>query len=428
MLDIKFIKEHPEIVKLNLKKRFKEDKISLIDKVIKNHDSWLKLKKDSEELRCKRNQLSEEINELKKKNESIKNLIREVQEIPDKIKSLEEKQSKIYEEMQSILTQLPNILDKNVPIGKDASENKEIKKIGKIIKPKFELLNHVDLVEKRNLADFEQGTLVAGKRFNFLIGDLALLDIAIQRYAIDFLTKKGFTFLVTPLMLNRKSIAGAVNLNDFEDVIYKVENEDLYLIATGEHSLVSLYKNCTFNKKDLPIKICTVTPCFRKEIGGHGVDSKGIFRMHQFNKVEQVVICSPEDSYKYLEEMQGITESFFKSLKIPFRVITICSGDLGPKMSKQYDIEAWFPREQKYKEVTSAGNTTDYQSNKLNIKYINTDGEKKSVHMLNNTMVATSRAMVAILENFQNKDGTVTVPKPLVPYIYNKKKIGGFKK
>ena len=278
----------------------------------------------------------------------------------------------------------------------------------------------MDLVEKRNLADFEQGTLVAGKRFNFLIGDLALLDIAIQRYAIDFLTKKGFTFLVTPLMLNRKSIAGAVNLNDFEDVIYKVENEDLYLIATGEHSLVNYLQGRTLTK--LPIKLCTLTPCFRKEIGGHGVDMKGLFRMHQFYKVEQVVCCLPKDSEKIHHEMEAITEEFFTSLGIPFKVIELCSGDLGDKFARQWDIEAWFPRQEAYREITSAGNCTDYQSRKLNIKY-DINGEKNFVHLLNNTMVATSRAIVAILENYQNPDRTIIIPNVLVPYMNGKKKI-----
>ncbi|MBS3172490.1 serine--tRNA ligase, partial [Candidatus Woesearchaeota archaeon] len=422
-------RENPDLVKENLRKRNQEEKVIWVDTISSSDKRWRELKQKADRLRNQRNILTEEIRKAKEKKKDVNSIIKEAKEIPQKIEQIETEMEELRQMIDSFLMRLPNMIHESVPKGKTAEDNKPIKFfLPKPKKSSFELRNHVDLLEKSGLANFDAGRDNSGQGFNYLTGEMAELDLSLQRYGVDYLIDKGFKLVGTPLLLNKKTLQGAVNFDDFRDVIYKLEGEDLYLIATGEHSLVSLYKNCTFNKKDLPIKICTVTPCFRKEIGGHGVDSKGIFRMHQFNKVEQVVICSPEDSYKYLEEMQGITESFFKSLKIPFRVITICSGDLGPKMSKQYDIEAWFPREQKYKEVTSAGNTTDYQSNKLNIKYINTDGEKKSVHMLNNTMVATSRAMVAILENFQNKDGTITVPKPLVPYIYNKKKIGGFKK
>jgi len=249
----------------------------------------------------------------------------------------------------------------------------------------------------------------------------------LQRFGIDFLLKKGFQVVVPPLALNKKALCGTVPLDEFKDVIYKIEDEDLYLIATAEQPLVSLNSNKTFSKEDLPIKICAITPCFRKEIGSRGVDTKGLFRMHQFNKVEQVIVSDQESSYDLLEEMESITEEFFKKLEIPFRVIEICSGDLGPKQTKQYDIEAWFPRQQEYQEVTSASNTGEYQSATLNIKY--TEGEeKKFCHLLNNTMVATSRAMVAIIENFQNKNGTITIPKALRKYMNGKKKIGGFKK
>jgi seryl-tRNA synthetase len=254
---------------------------------------------------------------------------------------------------------------------------------------------------------------------------LAELDLALQKFGIDFLLKKGFKLIIPPLMLNKKTMGGTIPLQDFKEVVYKIEGEDLYLIGTSENSLVSLHKNKTYDKKDLPIKICAVTPCFRKEIGSRGVDTKGLFRMHQFNKVEQVIISNQEDSYDLLEEMEKITEEFFKKLEIPFRVVEICSGDLGPKQTKQYDIEAWFPRQNQYQEVTSASNTEEYQSISLNIKY--QDGEeKKFCHMLNNTMVATSRAMVAIIENFQNKDGTINIPKALRKYIGGKKKIGGY--
>lgn len=428
MFNINLIRENPDLIKENLRKRNQEEKILWIDTIVSSDKRWRELKQKADRLRNQRNVLTEEIRKAKEKKKDINSILKEAKEIPKKIEQIEGEMEELRQLIDSFLMRLPNMLHEKVPYGKTSEDNKPIRFF--LPSPKkstFELMNHVDLLERSNLANFDAGRENAGQGFNYLIGDMAELDLSLQRYGIDYLLEKGFKIIGTPLLLNKKTMQGAVNFDDFRDVIYKIENEDLYLIGTGEHPLVSLFKNYTFNKKDLPIKICTVTPCFRKEIGGHGVDSKGIFRMHQFNKVEQVIICAPEDSYKYMEEMQGITESYFKSLKIPFRVIEICSGDLGPKMSKQYDIEAWYPREQKYKEVTSAGNTTDYQAIKLNIKYIDKDGEKKYVHMLNNTMVATSRAMVAILENFQNKDGTITVPKPLIPYLNNKKKLGGFK-
>ena len=306
------------------------------------------------------------------------------------------------------------MLHAKVPLGRDATKNKFVRKWGRP-KKSTKLKNHVELAESLNVADFDQGREVSGKGFNYLKGKLAQLDFALQRYGVDFLLKKGFTLVNPPIMLRRDTLLGAVDLEAFENVIYKVENEDLYLIGTAEHSLVSYLKNKTIKKEELPIKICALTPCFRKEIGEHGVDMKGLFRMHQFNKVEQVVFTTQENSYKILEELQKITEEFFKGLKIPYRVIEICSGDLGGKLAKQYDIEAWMPRQGEYAEVTSAGNCTDYQARRLNIKYLE-NGEKKYCHILNNTMVATSRAMVAILENYQEKNGNVKIPKVLWKY------------
>ncbi len=427
MLDIKIIRDNPELVKSNLKKRFQEDKLPWIEEIISKDKKWRLLKQKADKLRNQRNTLTEEIKEFKKQGKDVAPRLKLAKEIPAKIENVENEMAEIKTQINSYLGRLPNILHESVPIGKTEADNLPIRFSGEPKHPAFELRNHVELLEKNNLADFEAGRNNAGQGFNYLIGELAELDLALQQYGVDFLLDKGFQLIGTPLMLNKETISGAINFTDFQEVIYKIDGENLYLIPTGEHPLVSLFKNKTFQKKDLPIKLCTITPCFRKEIGGHGVDSKGLFRMHQFYKVEQVVICTEEESYLYLEEMQKISENFFKTLKIPFRVINICSGDLGPKMAKQYDIEAWFPREQKYKEVTSAGNTTSYQATKLNIKYIDKEDQKKYVHLLNNTMVATSRAMVAILENFQNPDGTINVPKPLRKYMHKKKKIGGLK-
>jgi seryl-tRNA synthetase len=428
MINIKFIRENADLIKKNLEKRNQDEKTEWVDKILTNDIRWRNLKQKSDKLRNKRNTLTDEIKELKKKDQDVTPRIKLAKEIPSKIQTIECEMEELQKQNISYQSRLPNLLHDSTPLGKSEEDNIPFNfYIEEPKKAKFELRAHVDILERSFLANFEAGRKNTGQGFNYLLGDMAHLDLAIQNYGVDFLTKKGFQLVGVPLMMNKEALNGAVNFEEFRDVIYKVEGEDLHLIGTGEHPLVALFKNKTFNNADLPIKVCTLTPCFRKEIGGHGVDSKGIFRMHQFYKVEQVVISNQKDSYDHLEEMQKISEDFFKSMKIPFRVIKICSGDLGPKMAKQYDIEAWYPREQKYKEVTSAGNTTEYQSAKLNIRYIDGDGEKKYVHLLNNTMVATSRAMVAILENFQNADGTINVPKPLRKYM-NKKKIGGFKK
>ena len=416
MLDIKFIVENPSEVKHNLKKRFKEGQIWMVDELIQDYTSFKLLKKEIDDLRSERNKLSKEINKLKKEKKKADKEIKEAAKIPSRVKEFEEKMDLLKSNMNEKLIQLPNMLHSTTPVGEDESKNPEIKKVGKPKKFDFKLKSHGELAESLNIADFEAGRKVAGQGFNYIIGELAQLDYALQRYGVDYLIQRGFTFVVPPMVLNKKTLSGAVNIADFKEVIYKVEGEDLYLIGTGEHPLVALFAGKVLDKKDLPTKLCTVTPCFRKEIGSRGVDTKGLFRMHQFNKVEQVMLSSKENSFDRLEEMEKITEDFFESLEIPFRVIEICSGDLGDKFAKQYDIEAWFPRQEGYKEVTSAGHCTDYQSRKLNIKYA-TGKEREYVHLLNNTMVATSRAMVAILENFQQKDGSVKIPKVLHEYL-----------
>ncbi|MBI2632306.1 serine--tRNA ligase [Candidatus Pacearchaeota archaeon] len=421
MLDIKLIREKPEDVKENMRKRHKDEKI--IDDIVKKDKDWRNLKVQIDNLRAERNNVSKEISELKKTGRNASSAMKKAKKIPEEIEILEKKAKELEEERNSSLLLIPNFLHSSVPIGKDASENKEIKKWGKIKKFSFELLNHSELVENLGYADFDAGRNNSGEGFNYLLGDIAMLDHALQRYGVDFITKKGFTLVVPPLMLNFETLLGALNgLKDFEDVVYKIEKENLYLIGTAEHALVSLFKNKTINKEKIPIKLCALTPCFRKEIGSHGVDTKGLFRMHQFNKVEQVVYSIPEKSFEILEEIQKITEEFFQSLELPYRVIEICSGDLGAKFAKQYDIEVWFPRQGKYAEVTSAGNCTDYQARALNIRYLD-KGEKRYLDILNNTMVATSRAMVAILENYQQKDGSILVPKAIIPYMNGKKKI-----
>ncbi len=388
----------------------------MVDELVKDYESFKSLKKQTDDLRAKRNIISQEINDLKKAKKDASAQLKQASEIPKEIAELEEDLQLLNVEINKKLLQIPNLLDLSVPEGKEAADNVEVKKWGKIPKYNFELVSHTELIEKMGYAEFEAGRQNAGQGFNYLIDEMAVLDNALQRYGVDCLLKKGFKLVVPPLMLNFETLLGALNgLQDFEQVVYKVDKEDLYLIGTAEHALVSLYKNKLINAKDLPIKLCAVTPCFRKEIGAHGVDTKGLYRVHQFNKVEQVVYVHPKNSEKTLKEMQSITEEFVQSLEIPYRVIEICSGDLGNKFAKQFDIEAWFPRQNKYGEITSAGSCTDYQARALNIKF--QEGQEKGyVHILNNTMIATSRVMVAIIENFQQKDGSIKIPKALHPY------------
>lgn len=428
MLDINFIRENPEAVKKNISKRGERYNPQLVNQLLKLDKEWRELRGKVDSLRHERNELTLQITKLSKEKKDISKLVSKAKSLPDEIKKSEAGLEEIKKNIELIHLSIPNMLDNSVPLGKNDKNNVVRKKWGKIPKFKFELKNHAELLEGLGLADFDAGISNAGQGFNYLKGDVALLDLALQRYGVEFLMKKGFSPVVPPMLLNHRTLLGALNgLKDFEDVVYKIENEDLYLIGTAEHSLVTMLKNKTLNKKDLPMKFFAVTPCFRKEIGGHGIDMKWLFRMHQFNKVEQVIFAKPEESIKILNYMQGLTEKFFQSLKIPYRVVEICSGDLGAKFAKQYDIEAWFPRQNEYREVTSAGSCTDYQAIALNIKFIS-NSEKKYVHILNNTMVATSRAMVAILENYQQKDGSIVVPKVLRKYMNGRRFIGKKKK
>jgi len=423
MIDIKLIRDSPDLVKKNIKKKFQDEKLPLVDKIKKKDEDWRKLKSQADKLRHDRNKVSIEISKAKKEGKSTTALMKQARSIPDQIAKIEINSKKLQLEIFESMLQIPNMMHDSVPKGKTAEDNPVLRKSGKPKKPKFEIKNHADLIEDLKLADFEAGRKNSGGGFNYLLGDMALLDLALQRYGLDFVMKKGFTPVIPPMLLNHDTLQKVLNgLEDFEEVVFKIENEDLHLIGTAEHPLASMHKNKILLKRDLPIKLCAVTPCFRKEIGSHGVDTKGLYRMHQFNKVEQVIFCTAEESAKFLEEMQSITEEFIKSLEIPFQVVEICSGDLGAKFAKQYDIEAWFPRQKAYGEITSAGTCTDYQARALNTKYIE-GTEKKYPHILNNTMIATSRAMVMILENFQNKDGSVDIPKVLQPYMNGKKKI-----
>lgn len=418
MLDINLIRQNPDIVIKSLKKRRDSEKIKWVDNIIKIDSGWRKNKINVDNLRHRRNELSLKINEDKKRGKNISKLIKESGEIPEKIKKLEQKMNKQQEEIRYYLMRLPNILGESVPYGKDENDNVEIKRVGRIKKFKYPLRVHGELIESLGIADFKRGVKISGAGFYFLKGDLALLDQALMRYGIDHMLRKGHTLIEPPLMMNRKSYEGVTDIEDFKNVMYKIDNEDLYLIATSEHPMVSMHMDEVIDENCLPIKYVGVSPCFRKEIGSRGVDTKGLFRVHQFNKIEQVILCEQKDSWKFLKDMLKNTEDLFKSLQIPYRIVNICTGDIGIVAAQKYDIEAWYPRENKYSEVGSISNCTAYQSVRLNIKC---SGKKRGfIHTLNGTAIATSRALRAIIENNQQKDGSIKIPKVLINYMNGK--------
>jgi len=418
MISINLIRENPDLVKENIKKKFQDKKLPLVDKLKKLDEDWRKLKFEEDKLRSERNKLSEEINQAKKKKDekTAKDLIKKAKSIPEEISKSQEKRKQLEEKIRALQIEIPNIISKNVPIGKDDSENKVEKEIGKPKKLSFDVKGHAELAEELGIADFESSSRVAGTGFYYLEGKLALLNSALINYARDLMVKKGFRYVETPLMLREEIIDRVTDLNDKQQQIYLVDdNPKMAMIGTSEHSLIGRYVDQEINEKELPIKQTSYSMCFRKEIGAHGIDDKGLFRTHQFNKIEMIVICKPEESEDFFKEMQNITIEIFKNLEIPIRVLKICSGDLGDLKYEQVDIEAYSPRRKGYFEVGSCSNLTESQARKLNIT-TRIKGERITPHTLNNTAIATSRALVAILENNQQKDGTIKIPKALHKY------------
>ncbi len=346
-------------------------------------------------------------------------MLAEAAALPQKIRACDAEQEEIRDTIHNYLMRLPNILHESVPVGKDDSENVAIKHVGTPRSLDFELKNHGQLAAENNWADFERATKISGAGFYFLKGSLVLLDLALQRYALDLLEKRGFTPVIPPYMINRSSYEGVTDLGDFEKVMYKIDGDDAYLIATSEHPLGAMYRDEIFEEKDLPLRLAGISPCFRREIGAHGLDTKGLFRVHQFTKVEQFVFCKPEDSWAIHEELLANAEELFSGLDLPYRVVNICTGDIGTVAAKKYDIEVWMPRETAYKEVVSCSNCTSYQAVRLNIRVRDKkDFElKQNIHTLNSTAVATSRVLRAILENNQQRDGSVRIPRVLMRYM-----------
>jgi len=414
MLDIKLVRENPEIVQKNLKKRGAPEKLEMLNNLINYDKKWRNLLRQANELRHKRKKITTEVANLKKQKKDASKQIEKAKHIPQQIKKLETQVSKYRENADILLMKLPNLLHETVPFGKDENDNVVEKLIGKPPKFGFKTKSHVEIASELGLIDFEHAAKVSGHGFYYLKGDLARLDFAIMTYTIDFLRDRDYTLIEPPLMMHRKPYLGVTDLEFFGDQLYKIEDDDLYLIATSEHPMAALNMDEVILQKDLPIKYVGISPCFRKEVGTHGKYTKGLFRVHQFNKIEQFIFCLPEDSWKFHEELQKNSEDLYKKLGLHYRVVNVCTGDIGIIAAKKYDIEVWMA-DDTYREAGSNSNCTDYQARRLNIKYREMEGKSPVgfVHTLNNTAIATSRTLIAILEQNQQKDGTVLIPDVL---------------
>ncbi|MFH0832223.1 MAG: serine--tRNA ligase [Candidatus Aenigmatarchaeota archaeon] len=417
MLDIKLIRENPKLVEENLKKRHDTEKLKLLNELIKHDEEKRDVIQKVEKLKQLRNTVTKEIADLKAKGKSVSAKMKDVKEIPDKIKKLDDELASMNEKCNSILMRLPNMLHDSVPIGKDENDNVEIRKWGNPPRFSFEPKNHMEILEKLGLIDSERAAKVSGTGFFYLKEELVILDFAIQRFAIDMLRKRGYVLIEPPFMINRKAYEGMIDPSDFEMVTYKIEKEPMYLIATAEHPLGSMLMNDVLEKDRLPLKLIGVSPCFRKEIGSHGKYTKGLFRMHQFNKIEQFIFCLPEQSWKLHEELQKNCEDLYQALGLHYRVVNVCTGDIGTIAAKKYDTDVWMA-DGKYREIGSNSNCTDYQARRLGIRYREKAGTAPIgfVHTLNNTAMATSRTMIAIIEQHQQSDGSILIPKALQPY------------
>jgi seryl-tRNA synthetase len=423
MIDIKLIRENPELVRENIKKKFQNDKLKLVDEVIELDKEWRGVKYDEDKLRSERNKISEEINSLKKAGKNADKELKKAKEIPEEIEQLGIKRKDIEEKIKFIMYKIPNIIHESVPIGKNDTENIELKKIGKPEVPKYEIFNHADLAEKMGGADFDSARETSGNGFYYIMGDLAVLHSALLAYARDYMIKKGFTYVIPPFLIRRKVVEGVMSFAEMDNMMYKVDGEDLYLIGTSEHSMIGRFIGKTLTGKDLPVTLTSYSPCFRKEIGAHGIEEKGFYRRHQFEKQEMIVVCEPEESYNWYDKMLNYTVEVFKSLDIPVRMLECCSGDLADLKAKSCDVEAWSPRQKKYYEIGSCSNLTDAQARRLDIK-IDNKGKRYFAHTLNNTVLASPRAIIALMENNQQKDGSIKIPKVLQHYMDGVKVIG----
>ncbi len=417
MIDIRLIREKPEVVIKDLKKRNDVEKQKLLDKIIRDDARLRELMQQADELKHKRNLVNEQIAEMKRKAQDANKKIAEMVNVASTIRSYDQEIENLRIGLQNNLMKLPNILHESVPVGANEDGNVVVRKFGSTKKKKFQIKDHIDLGISKGLIDMERAAKISGARFYFLKGKLAILEMALMRYAIDVLMKKKFELIIPPHLMKTDPYKGVIEFEAFQDVLYKIENDDLHLISTSEHPITAMHMNETLLKESLPLRYAGFSTNFRKEAGAHGKDTKGIFRVHQFGKVEQVVLCDPSESWKWHEQLLKNAEEIIKSLKIPYRIVNICTGDIGSVAAKKYDIEAWMPAQERYREVVSCSNCTDYQARRLNIKFREKEGSAPAglVHTLNSTAV-TDRVLVAIMENFQTKEGTVIIPKPLVKY------------
>ncbi|MFU7517615.1 serine--tRNA ligase [Clostridium sp. HCS.1] len=424
MLDLKFVRENPEIVKKNIENKFQNNKLPLVDEVIELDKKLREAKQEAESLRANRNKLSKQIGGLmaQGKREEAEEMKKKVTENSERLSELEAKESELSERVTTIMLNLPNIIDPSVPIGKDDSQNVEVERFGEPKVPDFEVPYHTDIMEKLSGLDLDSARKVAGSGFYYLMGNIARLHSAIISYARDFMIDRGFTYCIPPYMIRSEVVTGVMSFAEMDAMMYKIEGEDLYLIGTSEHSMIGRYIDTILPEESLPQTLTSYSPCFRKEKGAHGIEERGVYRIHQFEKQEMIVVCKPEESMEWYDKLWRNTVDLFRSLDIPVRTLECCSGDLADLKVKSVDVEAWSPRQKKYFEVGSCSNLGDAQARRLKIRVNGKDG-KYFAHTLNNTVVAPPRMLIAFLENNLNEDGSVNIPTALQPYMGNMKVI-----
>ena len=419
MLDIKFLRANPDIVKQNIKNKFQDEKLPLVDKVIELDKEFRESKTRAEALRANRNKVSKQIGALmgQGKKEEAEEIKKQVTDMAEELEALTVKETELEEEIRKIMLVIPNIIDPSVPIGKDDSENVEIERFGEPFVPDFEVPYHVDIMEKLDGIELDQARETSGNGFYYLKGDIARLHSACLSYARDFMIDRGFTYYIPPYMIRSSVVTGVMSFAEMENMMYKIEGEDLYLIGTSEHSMIGKFIDTITEEDQLPQTLTSYSPCFRKEVGAHGIEERGVYRIHQFEKQEMIVVCKPEDSMTWYNKLWQNTVDYFRSLDIPVRTLECCSGDLADLKVKSLDVEAWSPRQKKYFEVGSCSNLGDAQARRLGIRIKGSDGNKYFAHTLNNTVVAPPRMLIAFLENNLNEDGSIRIPKALQPYM-----------
>ncbi len=425
MLDIKFVRNNPEVVKENIRKKFQDRKLPLVDEVIELDKQSRAAQQEASDLRASRNKISKSIGGLmaQGKKEEAEEMKKKVAEQADRLAELEKLEAELQEKVTKIMMTIPNIIDPSVPIGKDDSENVEVQKYGEPAVPDFEIPYHTDIMERFNGIDLDSARKVAGNGFYYLMGDIARLHSAVISYARDFMIDRGFTYCVPPFMIRSNVVTGVMSFDEMDAMMYKIEGEDLYLIGTSEHSMIGKFIDTILDEKNLPYTLTSYSPCFRKEKGAHGLEERGVYRIHQFEKQEMIVVCKPEESMGWFDKLWQNTVDLFRSLDIPVRTLECCSGDLADLKVKSVDVEAWSPRQKKYFEVGSCSNLGDAQARRLKIRVNGEDGSRYLPHTLNNTVVAPPRMLIAFLENNLNADGSVNIPAALRPYMGGKDKL-----